>query len=243
MTIAAPFDAIITATAARVDAVLSTVIYGDPLFALRATIDEAAAAARALRRGRSLPRVACKAGCSTCCEHQSPLVSVPEAIALAHHMLWAFDGNLDAAAESLDLRAAPDGCILLAGRMCSVYAARPIVCRAYLSFSLSDCRKRALTPSYQIRGDAITQAAMHAAWLGMIGAFGAWGIDADLVPLRPALELLLGPDGISGITAAWLRGDWPDDAIIDAPTAKARIEPSHAEGVRLGFDVARARLP
>ena len=93
--------------------------------------------------------LACKAGCTYCC-HNVVMATAPEIFLAAselraqHAQAFVADvaGRCDATRQSrsgqADGRKSP--CPLLHSDLCSVYSARPSVCRKHTSFSVSDCR-------------------------------------------------------------------------------------------------------
>jgi Fe-S-cluster containining protein len=88
------------------------------------------------------PRVACREGCSSCCETYVS-ISIPEAIAIASHVTTQDTGQkrgeilkrLRELAVARRGRAwnqiLPSPCAFLVGFRCSIYDARPIPCRRY----------------------------------------------------------------------------------------------------------------
>jgi len=128
-------------------------------------IAERHAGADVLRRGgRQLPQVACCKGCSACCHTMRVLASGLEVVRLVSYLRSTL-GVEEIEALVLKLRAydrvvtirldgtpAPQriACVFLEHDACSVYAARPIACRAFHSLDLSKCLARFEDPS---RGD------------------------------------------------------------------------------------------
>ena len=98
---------------------------------------------------RSVPPrtdIACRKGCSYCC-CQPVLVSAPEAFFIAGQIRERSDSRIAVAAAAQDLDGrAPDGpikdwlrCPLLEEQVCSIYAARPLACHAFVSVKLDAC--------------------------------------------------------------------------------------------------------
>jgi Fe-S-cluster containining protein len=125
----------------------------------------AAAAALALRvfdatlaklppadRGAEL---ACKAGCTYCC-HNVVMATAPEVFLLAGELRARHDavflagvaGRCDAVSATAGIKRNP--CPLLHDNLCSVYAARPSVCRKHNSLSVGAC-----IADYEGRGGTI----------------------------------------------------------------------------------------
>ena len=88
--------------------------------------------------------LACKAGCTYCC-HNVVMATAPEIFSAASELRARHDaqfvagvaGRCDAARATAGIRRNP--CPLLHDDLCSVYAARPTVCRKHTSFSVDAC--------------------------------------------------------------------------------------------------------
>jgi hypothetical protein len=89
---------------------------------------------------------ACKAGCAYCCHHVV-MAPAPEIFRVAAELragndtgrLGSIAGRCDAVAPARAAGARPP-CPLLEAERCSVYAARPAVCRKHTSFAVAACR-------------------------------------------------------------------------------------------------------
>ena len=89
-------------------------------------------------------QVACKAGCTYCC-HNVVMATAPEIFLAVGELARAHDagfiagvaGRCDAVAATAGMRRNP--CPLLHDNLCSVYTARPSVCRKHSSFSVDAC--------------------------------------------------------------------------------------------------------
>ena len=87
---------------------------------------------------------ACKAGCTYCC-HNVVMATAPEIFLAASELRVRHEagfvaevvGRCDAFATTAGIRRSP--CPLLHDNLCSVYAARPSVCRKHNSFSVDAC--------------------------------------------------------------------------------------------------------
>ena len=98
---------------------------------------------------RSVPPrtdIACRKGCGYCC-CQPVLVSAPEAFFIADQIHEKSDSRTAIATAAKELVGrAPDGpirewlrCPLLENQACSIYAARPLACHAFVSVKLEAC--------------------------------------------------------------------------------------------------------
>jgi Fe-S-cluster containining protein len=117
---------------------------------------------------------ACREGCAWCC-HLKVLVHSAEAARIASHVIETWTAGQRAALHAR-LPDARGPCPFLDDDRCSIYALRPIRCRAHVSTDLSAC-KQGLDP---IPGDA---------WLAAAGrALHAALGDATLEELRAALR-------------------------------------------------------
>jgi Fe-S-cluster containining protein len=88
--------------------------------------------------------LACAVGCSFCC-YNVVMATAPEIFLLTNELrarhdaqfVAAVSGRCDAARATAGLKRNP--CALLHDNLCSVYSARPSVCRKHNSFSVSAC--------------------------------------------------------------------------------------------------------
>ena len=88
--------------------------------------------------------LACKAGCTYCC-HNVVMATAPEIFSAASELRARHDaqfiagvvGRCDAVGATAGIRRSP--CPLLHDDLCSVYSARPTVCRKHTSFSVDAC--------------------------------------------------------------------------------------------------------
>ena len=88
--------------------------------------------------------LACKAECTYCC-HNVVMATAPEIFLVTSELRANHDarfvetvaGTCDAVRATAGIRRNP--CALLHDSLCSVYAARPIVCRKHSSFSVAAC--------------------------------------------------------------------------------------------------------
>ena len=101
-------------------------------------------------------QIMCRAGCAHCC-HMRVLVTAPEALILAEFIRENLSPNelsdikkkigqtSELAARMTDAEYSSAGlaCPLLVDSMCSVYEARPMECRGYVSMSVEACERAA----------------------------------------------------------------------------------------------------
>jgi Fe-S-cluster containining protein len=103
---------------------------------------------------------ACRAGCTLCC-HNFVAASAPELFLLADELRRRQGDGVDELIERVrGAHAAVHGlskwtarlrpCVVLVDQLCSGYAARPIACRAFASFSLEKCEQAFRTGSDDI---------------------------------------------------------------------------------------------
>jgi Fe-S-cluster containining protein len=169
---------------------------------------------------RRLP--VCKAGCDTCCRIHAVFVTPIEAIRIAAFLRATLDADalasLRARVEEIaemtaGMTLAQRGtsrtaCPLLdeTSGACTVYAARPLLCRGYNSCDLSSCLRAFETGENEVRPPANTnQAAAHAtAFAGlMLGSF-LHRDDSAPLELIVALRAVL---AVEDAEAAWKAGD------------------------------------
>lgn len=93
------------------------------------------------------PHIACKAGCDYCCRSNAIHLSEVEASVLIAHLQATPEADQEALGQRLansqptnnDSRVRRSPCALLVNGLCSVYEARPMACRTFLSFSAPSC--------------------------------------------------------------------------------------------------------
>lgn len=106
---------------------------------------------RSMAHGPRESRVACRAGCTMCC-HNLIGLTAPEVFAVAAEVAGRTSVDADRlaigraalAGKTMDGDARMErrlACPMLAGDLCSIYAVRPIACRAFFSLSLDACRE------------------------------------------------------------------------------------------------------
>lgn len=185
--------------------------------AARAHVALDAAGASALARGATPP--SCSAGCSYCC-HVHADATVPELLAITRHLArtWS-EPSRSALTARLALQvarvehlsdeerwAAKIPCALLddAGR-CSIYAARPLRCRAFNASDVAPCRE-AFTGSAEATPARIPRLdrAHDAAEAGFDEALAEAGISVEAYRLEIGLLVALEDPGAG---ARWLSGE------------------------------------
>jgi Fe-S-cluster containining protein len=171
------------------------------------------------------PALACAKGCSICC-HNWVSATAPEIFLLAR----AARADAAAPARIRTAAMASDGmtravrvagaaaCALLQQDLCSVYAARPLVCRAFVSTSLDACRAafsggpdRIPMPGNFV---GLRVAHNHALW----AALRATGLPDASYELNAAIARIIEDEEAE---ARWLAGEdvFADIAIDDAEDA------------------------
>lgn len=171
------------------------------------------------------PQIACAAGCAACCMQQIGVAPV-EAVAIAQYVTRHFtdeeDGALVARLRALDaltrgkttlerahLR---QPCAFLVENRCSIYAVRPLRCRALHSRDAGYCGWAAAHPDeaaaerktrdgigpYVVAPTKI----MEAALTGMARACRTLGIDAELLELTAAARIALAVPGLEEFVAS-----------------------------------------
>lgn len=150
--------------------------------------------------------VQCKAGCNWCC-HEPLQVSILDAIGVAAvDLSTPLDYRLDMPLERHSLKQTFLACPMLVDGMCSVYASRPVICRAYHSLNVQRCQE---IVQAQIPG---RQVPMHLELYGFAGlpqegalqALAEVGIDRRPVVLGLAVRELR--DNFEAMTRDWLTG-------------------------------------
>lgn len=171
------------------------------------------------------PHVACTAGCTHCC-HQSVGVTPIEAVAIVAHLRQTSSSaelntvvervhaaRLRTAGLDAQQRFSPDyPCPLLVDNRCSVYAVRPLSCRATNSLDAEQCRTNLYAP--QARAAFLESGkgpdsllgpyrASHALSAGLqLCLSEVYGLDMQPLDLTRALDELLQQPGLA---AEWLR--------------------------------------
>ena len=149
----------------------------------------------------------CRAGCSSCC-HEPLQVSPLDAISVAHFLQGSQLDYLLPTRDGRELKKIFMPCPMLgADGRCQVYAARPVVCRAYHSTRVSRCQANLA------QRDERRDVPMNLHQFGYVGlpqegalaALAELGIDRRPVVLGLAVRQLL--QTFEAWTTSWLAGE------------------------------------
>jgi Fe-S-cluster containining protein len=178
-------------------------------------------------------KIACAKGCNFCC-HTFVALTPPEAFRLAETVRAMKAGTMEpdairARAQPLigvspaDRMGARLPCPLLVEGGCSVYRARPLVCRQATSTNLAACidefEGRNLAARIPISGVHLQHASN--AHITLLGAMRAAGFATDALELAAALDVALAePDA----EMRWLQGEDVFRAVPRQVTREATLE-------------------
>ena len=168
--------------------------------------------------------LACKEGCSLCCSRTIVVTQPPFAIFALYYARNTEPGAAYAHAAGR-LQEGGTDCPFLADGSCSVYPARPLVCRLYHSFDLGRCRRR----DYQ-RSPTLETLGEVAVAKGLLDGFRELGLDCRDVAFDKALKLLLSRPRTA---EQWLAGA--------EVFASCRLEPAAGKGKQPGGDLTPAK--
>jgi Fe-S-cluster containining protein len=145
---------------------------------------------------RTIPPVACKAGCAWCCSTQV-IVSAPEVVYLAEYLRdTRSKEELDALREQLAaqwsrvknipvlerlLVGVPCALLRQSDNCCSVYDARPLACRGHTSLDAGKCEAATRSKGVTVTSDAIQSKVYHGVGLGLLGGISEAGYTACCV--------------------------------------------------------------
>jgi Fe-S-cluster containining protein len=184
-------------------------------------------------RPPSQQKIACSKGCNYCC-HSFVAITAPEAFRLAETIRGIKIAGMER--DAVRARAQPLigvspadrigtklPCPLLVEGGCSVYRARPLVCRQATSTNLAACidefEGRDLHSRIPISGVHLQHASN--AHITLLGAMRAAGFTTDALELAAALDVVLAePDA----EARWLRGEDVFKAVPRQVTREAALE-------------------
>ena len=172
--------------------------------------------------------VACGADCAYCCYVQRVLVTLPELARIVERVqAWPVDqiealkARLEAhiLAQSSDVAspAARPPCSLLIGGRCSVYDARPLVCRGQHAYDVQECKTHCDTGAGETMQLTVVIDAVQGAVSGVVTAFDEMGVRGSFLDLSRALLLALenpkvialAASGFPSLAAAIVTSDAP----------------------------------
>jgi Fe-S-cluster containining protein len=161
--------------------------------------------------------LACKKGCATCCSRPvsttAPSVLrlvawlrehlTPEQLAVVHARIVALDEVTHGKMWTPEDRP-PNPCALLVDGACSVYEARPFVCRAWNAVDANDC-KRAMGQDWtDMRFDLYQRTTFAGIEDGVRAALAQAGLDGQDLELTASLRVALER---ADACEAWLAGE------------------------------------
>jgi Fe-S-cluster containining protein len=152
---------------------------------------------------RYKPALDCREGCSFCCRKPGVLASAPELLRVLDHVNQTFSETERAALaerarsyaqrmEGRDVNAPLDEsvpCPLLVNERCSVYSARPLVCRGYNSTSVEACRTAHERSTGLVPIFALIKDVSDGATVGLEQQVGSHGLNDAMLDLGRALNI------------------------------------------------------
>jgi Fe-S-cluster containining protein len=170
---------------------------------------------------------ACAAECAYCCYVPRVLVTLPELARIVEAVqTWppekieALTARLEAhiLAQSSDVRAPASRppCPLLVGGRCSVYHARPLVCRGQHAYDAEECKTHCQTGTGETRQLTVVFDAVQGGTSGVVAAFDEMGIKGTFLDLSRALSLALANPKVIAQAA----GGFP--SLADATVTRAK---------------------
>ncbi|MFW5498083.1 MULTISPECIES: YkgJ family cysteine cluster protein [unclassified Maridesulfovibrio] len=172
------------------------------------------------------PPLACKEGCIYCCINQVSLTE-PEALYLGFHLLETrspselqtlkdrtltlFTELKGKSRQEIGMERHLHPCLFMEGETCSIYAARPFVCRGWNSVNAEMCKHSnqsgdALAP---IENHPLPRIAADSIQIGILNGAKETGRETGYLLLPRAVYLLLegGAENIAQLTDKWLKGE------------------------------------
>jgi Fe-S-cluster containining protein len=155
--------------------------------------------------------LACTAGCTYCC-HNMVMATAPEIFLAARELRSRHDkahlanvaGRCEAVAQAREAGARPP-CPLLESDCCSVYAARPAVCRKHNSFAVEPCRNEHEGRPSRIPLRPFDQGVFECCAAALIAGLRLWDARSAMVlELSAALKVALDDERSE---ARWLAGE------------------------------------
>ena len=173
--------------------------------------------------------IACTKGCAYCCT-QMVVLTLPEAFFVAaqiRHKKQTVAAVMEAAAKigalSLDERLqAKVFCPLLDNALCSIYAARPLGCHAFVSTNLEACIAtftRGEVPNLSMPSDTVN--ALYAVRMMLTASLRLAGLDHGHYEMLGTLAVILGHENAE---ARWLAGENIFTDLKPGPSAPAHFE-------------------
>lgn len=155
--------------------------------------------------------LACTAGCTYCC-HNMVMATAPEVFLAARELRSRYDkahlasvaGRCDAVGQAREAGARPP-CPLLEADRCSVYSARPAVCRKHNSFAVEPCRNEHEGRPSRIPLRPFDQGVFECCAAALIAGLRLWDARAaSVLELSSALRAALADERSE---ARWLAGE------------------------------------
>ncbi|HET7538276.1 MAG TPA: YkgJ family cysteine cluster protein [Polyangiaceae bacterium] len=182
--------------------------------------------------------IACRRGCSWCCRGLRVEVLAPEALTIARHLRSArqpaeLSALLPALATQAELARqlspqqlwqAQTPCIFLdqASGACSIYEARPIVCRLHHSLDRAKCERAASDQDATIPRHAASEDLYGLAQAALLLSCEERGLDARSLELASALQIAL---GALDVGERWADGE----RVFETAAFRPRDEPWPSE--------------
>jgi uncharacterized protein len=154
------------------------------------------------------PVLHCQKACTYCCRKPGVLISIPELLRVLDYVRKHFDDRAVSALRERSTRyaaevagrdvnqpsAASVPCPLLVDDLCSVYEARPLVCRGYNSTDVEACRRAHDDPEALVPTFAPLKDVTDGATVGMAQRLRDAGFSDAMVDLGTALRIALSGD-------------------------------------------------
>ncbi|MCW9033995.1 MAG: YkgJ family cysteine cluster protein [Rhodospirillales bacterium] len=142
--------------------------------------------------------LACKSGCSFCCSNITVMTKPAFAIYALYYSKIISDGLAYDHAAQQALTKHQDCCLLKEGA-CSIYPARPLVCRLFHSYDFNEC----LAHNFSRSGTS-AEFGLIAVFNGLEKGLKELGLDCNDIAFNQAIGLLLSEEYIA---EKWLAGE------------------------------------